>query len=97
DVLELPSLNKLKMPFIGLEWLLKRTGPASTSHFEGAGFIRANEDVHYPNLMYHFLPLAVRYDGKKVDVDHGFQVHVGPMYSDSRGHVKIKSTDRKSV
>lgn len=92
-VSELPSLNKFKMPFIGLEWLLKRTGPASTSHFEGGGFIRSNEDVDYPNLMYHFLPLAVRYDGKKADVDHGFQVHVGPMYSDAKGHVKIKSTD----
>ncbi|HLR15834.1 MAG TPA: choline dehydrogenase, partial [Bacillota bacterium] len=94
-VSEQPSLNKLRMPFIGLEWLLKRTGPASTSHFEGGGFIRSNEDVDYPNLMYHFLPLAVRYDGKKADTKHGFQVHVGPMYSDARGRLKIKSKDPK--
>src|SRR5699024_9558086 len=92
-VSEQPSLNKLKMPWIGLQWLVGRKGPAPSSHFEAGGFIRSNEDVDYPNLMYHFLPLAVRYDGKKADVDHGFQVHVGPMYSDARGHVKIKSTD----
>lgn len=94
-VSEQPSLSKFRMPFIGLEWLLKRTGPASTSHFEGGGFIRSNDDVDYPNLMYHFLPLAVRYDGKRADTKHGFQVHVGPMYSDARGRVKIKSKDPK--
>src|SRR5699024_7549205 len=57
-VSEQPSLNKLKMPWIGLQWLLGRKGPAASSHFEGGGFIRSNEDVDYPNLMYHFLPLA---------------------------------------
>src|SRR5699024_11639098 len=51
------------------------------------------DDVDYPNLMYHFLPLAVRYDGKKADTKHGFEVHVGPMYSDARGRLKIKSKD----
>lgn len=92
-VSEQPSLNKLKMPWIGLQWLLGRKGPAASSHFEGGGFIRSNEDVDYPNLMYHFLPLAVRYDGKKADTAHGFQVHVGPMYSDARGSLKIRSKD----
>lgn len=92
-VSEMPSLNKAKMPFIGLQWMLTRTGPVASSHFEGGGFIRSNEDVDYPNLMYHFLPLAVRYDGQKADAEHGFQVHVGPMYSNSRGHVKIESKD----
>ncbi|MEI3609730.1 choline dehydrogenase [Pseudogracilibacillus sp. SO10305] len=92
-VSEMPSLNKFKMPFIGLQWILNRTGPVASSHFEGGGFIRSNDDVKYPNLMYHFLPLAVRYDGQKADVKHGFQVHVGPMYSDARGSIKIKSTD----
>jgi len=92
-VSEQPSLNKLKMPWIGLQWMLQRKGPAASSHFEGGGFIRSNEDCTYPNLMYHFLPLAVRYDGKKADTEHGFQVHVGPMYSDSRGSLKIKSKD----
>ncbi|MFD2640172.1 choline dehydrogenase [Piscibacillus salipiscarius] len=88
-----PSLNKLRMPWIGLQWLLGRTGPAATNHFEGGGFIRSNEDVDYPNLMYHFLPVAVRYDGQKADTKHGFQVHVGPMYSDARGSLKIRSKD----
>ncbi len=92
-VTEQPSLNKFKMPWIGLQWLVGRTGPAASSHFEGGGFVRSNEDVDYPNLMYHFLPLAVRYDGQKADTPHGFQVHVGPMYSDARGSIKIKSKD----
>src|SRR5699024_2334200 len=92
-VSEMPSLNKLKMPWIGMQWMLGRKGPAASSHFEGGGFVRSNEDVDYPNLMYHFLLLAVRYDGQKADTPHGFQVHVGPMYSDARGSLKIKSTD----
>lgn len=92
-VSEQPSLDLWRMPFIGLQWLLSRTGPAATNHFEGGGFARSNEDVDYPNLMFHFLPLAVRYDGKKAEAKHGFQLHVGPMYSDSRGSLKIRSTD----
>lgn len=90
-----PSLNKLRMPWIGLQWLLGRKGPAATNHFEGGGFIRSNEEVDYPNLMYHFLPVAVRYDGQKADTKHGFQVHIGPMYSDARGSLKIRSKDPK--
>ncbi|WP_256094114.1 GMC oxidoreductase, partial [Staphylococcus aureus] len=54
---------------------------------------RSNNEVDYPNLMFHFLPIAVRYDGKKAAVAHGYQVHVGPMYSNSRGSLKIKSKD----
>ncbi|WP_099159049.1 choline dehydrogenase [Virgibacillus ndiopensis] len=88
-----PSLNKAKMPWIGLQWLLGRTGPAASNHFEGGGFVRSNDEVDYPNLMFHFLPLAVRYDGQKADTKHGFQVHVGPMYSNSRGRLKIRSRD----
>ena len=88
-----PSLNKLKMPFIGLQWIFGRTGPASSNHFEGGGFVRSNDKVEYPNLMFHFLPLTVRYDGQKADTEHGFQVHIGPMYSNSRGSLKIKSKD----
>nr|WP_289039436.1 choline dehydrogenase [uncultured Allobacillus sp.] len=88
-----PSLNKLKMPWIGLQWIFGRTGPASSNHFEGGGFVRSNDEVDYPNLMFHFLPLAVRYDGQKADTKHGFQVHVGPMYSNSRGRLKIRSND----
>ena len=92
-VSEQPSLSRWRMPLIGAQWLLTRTGPAATNHFEGGGFARSNTEVAYPNLMYHFLPLAVRYDGKKAETPHGFQLHVGPMYSDSRGSLKIRSTD----
>ncbi|HYP44933.1 MAG TPA: choline dehydrogenase [Propionibacteriaceae bacterium] len=88
-----PYLAKWRMPIIGLQWLLARRGPAATNHFEGGGFVRSNDDVDYPNLMFHFLPIAVRYDGRAADTKHGYQVHVGPMYSDARGHVKITSTD----
>ena len=88
-----PNLSLWRYPLIGLKWLLGRTGPAATNHFEGGGFVRSNEDVGYPNLMFHFLPVAVRYDGQKADAEHGYQVHVGPMYSDARGSLKITSTD----
>ena len=70
-----------------------RSGPGATNHFEAGGFVRSNEDVAYPNLMFHFLPIAVRYDGSAPASDHGYQVHIGPMYSDARGSVKIISTD----
>ncbi|HET7578835.1 MAG TPA: choline dehydrogenase, partial [Bacillales bacterium] len=92
-VSEQPNLSKLRMPWIGLQWLFGRKGPAATNHFEGGGFVRSNEDCAYPNLMYHFLPVAVRYDGQKADTAHGFQVHVGPMYSDARGKLQIRSTN----
>jgi choline dehydrogenase len=88
-----PALKKWKRPFIGAQWLLFRSGPGATNHFEAGGFVRSNEDVAYPNLMFHFLPVAIRYDGTSPAGDHGYQVHVGPMYSDARGSVKIVSTD----
>ena len=87
-----PSMKNWKKPFIGLQWLFRK-GPAITNHFEAGGFIRSNDTVSYPNLMFHFLPLAVRYDGSSPAVGHGFQVHVGPMYSDVRGSLKIKSNN----
>ncbi|WP_030185047.1 choline dehydrogenase [Streptomyces sp. NRRL S-813] len=87
-----PYLAKWRAPFIGLQWLF-RTGPAATNHFEAGGFARSNEDVDYPNLMFHFLPVAVRYDGSSPAGGHGYQVHVGPMYSDAVGSVKIRSSD----
>ena len=80
-------------PLIGLQWLFLRSGPGATNHFEAGGFVRSNEDVAYPNLMFHFLPIAVRYDGSAPASGHGYQVHIGPMYSDARGSVKITSTD----
>lgn len=79
-----------RMPFIGLQWLFRR-GPAATNHFEAGAFLRSNDDVEYPNLMFHFLPIAIRYDGSEATEGHGYQVHVGPMYSDVRGTVKINS------
>jgi choline dehydrogenase len=88
-----PSLKKWKRPFIGAQWLFFRSGPGATNHFEAGGFVRSNDDVAYPNLMFHFLPVAIRYDGSSPSGKHGYQVHVGPMYADTRGSVKIKSTD----
>jgi choline dehydrogenase len=87
-----PAMKMRNRPWVGAAWLLGRRGPGATNHFEGGGFIRSNEDVAYPNLMYHFLPVAIRYDGTAPQ-GHGYQVHVGPMYSDARGSVKINSTD----
>jgi choline dehydrogenase len=81
-------------PWVGLEWLLRKSGPGATNHFEAGGFVRSNAEVAYPNLMIHFLPLAVRSDGTPPPGGgHGYQVHIGPMYSDARGSCKIVSTD----
>jgi len=88
-----PALKWRNRPMVGAKWLFLRSGPGATNHFEAGGFIRSNDEVEYPNLMYHFLPLAIRYDGSKPASEHGYQVHVGPMNSDARGTVKITSTD----
>jgi choline dehydrogenase len=88
-----PALQRWRRPFIGAQWLFLRSGPGATNHFEGGGFVRSNEEVAYPNLMFHFLPLAIRYDGSAPAGGHGYQVHVGPMYSDARGSVKVTSAD----
>ena len=88
-----PALQWYNKPWIGFQWLFFRAGPAATNHFEAGGFIRSNEDVEYPNVMFHFLPLAIRYDGTSPTKGHGYQMHVGPMYSDARGSVKIRSAD----
>jgi choline dehydrogenase len=87
-----PMLKMRYRPFIGLQWLFRR-GAGSSNHFEGGGFIRGNDSFKYPNLMFHFLPIAVRYDGTAPAGGHGYQVHIGPMYSNSRGSVRIKSPD----
>jgi choline dehydrogenase len=88
-----PALKWRNRPIVGAKWLFLRSGPGATNHFEGGGFARSNDDVAYPNLMFHFLPIAIRYDGSAPAGDHGYQVHIGPMYSDSRGSVRITSTD----
>jgi choline dehydrogenase len=87
------ATQRWRRPFIGAQWLFLRGGPGATNHFEAGGFVRGDEDVAYPNLMFHFLPLAIRYDGSAPAGGHGYQVHVGPMYSDARGAVRIRSTD----
>jgi choline dehydrogenase len=88
-----PALQKRRAPWIGFQWLFLRRGPGATNHFEAGGFIRSNEEVAYPNLMYHFLPLAIRYDGSQPEGGHGYQVHVGPMYESSRGWIRIRTAD----
>jgi choline dehydrogenase len=86
-------LKQRYKPLIGAQWLFARRGPGATNHFEAGGFARSNDEVEYPNLMFHFLPIAVRYDGSAPAGEDGYQVHVGPMYSDARGSVTITSTD----
>ncbi len=88
-----PALKWYNQPKIGFDWLFLRKGDAATNHFEAGGFVRSNDEVEYPNLQFHFLPLAIRYDGTAPEQGHGFQLHVGPMNTDVRGHVKIKSSD----
>ena len=90
-----PGLRWRARPGIAYQWLFHRRGLGATNHFEGGGFARSNDDVDYPNLMFHFLPVAIRYDGSAPTEGHGYQVHVGPMYADTRGWVRIRSTDPK--
>lgn len=75
----------------GLHWLLSGKGLGASNHFEAAGFVRSRAGVKYPDIQFHFLPMAVRYDGKAVAEGHGYQVHVGPMRAASRGSVRLKS------
>jgi choline dehydrogenase len=88
-----PGLKYRNRPRVGAEWLFLRKGLGATNHFEAGGFVRSNDDVDYPNLMFHFLPIAIRYDGSAPTKGHGYQVHIGPMYSDARGTLKLKSAD----
>jgi choline dehydrogenase len=87
-----PWLKHRHKPRIALEWLLRR-GIGASNHFEAGGFIRSNDHVGWPNEMFHFLPIAIRYDGSRPAAEHGYQVHIGPMFSDVRGTVKLRSTD----
>ncbi len=88
-----PALKWYNQPGVGVEWLLKKTGAAATNHFEAGGFLRSNRDVAWPNVQLHFLPLAIRYDGSMPSAGHGYQVHAGPMVSDARGTVRLRSAD----
>ncbi|MBI1416342.1 MAG: choline dehydrogenase [Limimaricola sp.] len=78
---------------IGAQWLFTGTGLGASNQFESAAFIRSAAGVEYPDIQYHFLPIAVRYDGKVAAGGHGFQAHTGPMRSPSRGHVTLRSAD----
>lgn len=78
---------------VGAQWLLTKSGPGASNQFESAGFIRSRAGVKYPDIQYHFLPIAVRYDGQAAAEGHGFQAHVGPMRSKSRGAVTLASPD----
>jgi choline dehydrogenase len=88
-----PALKWRNRPLIGARWLFMRSGPCATNHFEAGGFARSNDEVEYPNLMFHFLPVAIRYDGSSPAGGHGYQVHIGPMNSDVRGSLKVRSSD----
>jgi choline dehydrogenase len=86
-------LNPFSKALIGAEWLLFKSGLGATNHFEAAAFVRSAPGVDYPDIQYHFLPAAIRYDGKAAAKSHGFQAHVGPMRSKSRGTVRLRSPD----
>ena len=83
--------NLLGKARVGLQWALTRSGPGASNQFESAGFIRSAAGVEYPDLQFHFLPIAVRYDGQAASEGHGFQAHIGPMRSPSRGAVTLRS------
>ncbi|GAB0114628.1 choline dehydrogenase [Acidisoma sp. C75] len=80
---------------IGMRWLLRRDGLGATNHFETCGFIRSRAGIPYPDIQYHFLPLAISYDGNSLATEHGCQAHVGPMRSKSRGWVRLRSADAR--
>lgn len=85
--------NLFGKAWVGAQWLLSKSGPGASNQFESCGFIRSGAGVDYPDIQYHFLPIAVRYDGKAAAEGHGFQAHVGPMRSPSRGAVTLRSAD----
>jgi choline dehydrogenase len=89
------AMNPLAKAMIGARWLLRRDGLGATNHFESCGFIRSRPGVAHPDIQYHFLPMAMSYDGSSLAKEHGFQAHVGPMRSKSRGWVRLASPDAR--
>jgi choline dehydrogenase len=85
--------NLLGKAWVGARWLLTRTGLGASNSFEAGGFIRSRAGIKHPDIQYHFFPMAVRYDGKSPNNSHGFQAHVGPVRSQSKGWVKLRSAD----
>ncbi len=90
------KLNLFSKAMIGAQWLFFKTGLGASNQFESAGFVRSKPGVDYPDIQYHFLPVAIRYDGKAPAEGHGFQAHVGPMRSKSRGTIRLASNDVKA-
>lgn len=89
--------NLIGKGYVGAKWLFTGQGPGASNQFESAAFIRSRAGIDYPDIQYHFLPIAVRYDGQAAAEGHGFQAHVGPMRSESRGSVTLKSADPKDA
>lgn len=88
-----PALQWYNQPAIGAEWLFLGKGIGASNQFEAGGFIRSSDEFEWPNIQYHFLPVAINYNGSNAVKEHGFQAHVGLMRSPSRGHIKLKSKD----
>ncbi|PRY65771.1 choline dehydrogenase [Vreelandella songnenensis] len=88
-----PALKWYNQPKIGAEWLFKGTGVGASNQFESCAFIRSRDEEEWPNLQYHFLPIAISYNGKSAVQAHGFQAHVGSMRSESRGRIQLRSKD----
>ncbi len=89
--------NLLGKAWVGAQWFLSKTGLGASNQFESAAFIRSDKGVDYPDIQYHFLPIAVRYDGQAAAEGHGFQAHVGPMRSGSRGEITLASANPKDA
>ena len=87
------KLNLISKGLIGIQWILAKTGLGATNHFESCGFIRSRAGIEWPNIQYHFLPAAMRYDGNAAMKGHGYQVHAGVNKVSSRGSIKINSSD----
>ena len=90
------ALNLWSRALIGIRWILRKDGLGATNHFETGGFVRSRAGIEYPDIQYHFLPLAMSYDGSSLASEHGFQAHVGPMRTKSRGWVRLRSRDPRS-
>jgi choline dehydrogenase len=91
------AMNPIAKGLIGARWLLRHDGLGATNHFESCGFIRSRAGITYPDIQYHFLPMAVSYDGSNQATQHGYQAHVGPMRSKSRGWVRLASADARAA
>jgi choline dehydrogenase len=89
--------NLFSKALIGAQWLFTKTGLGASNQFESAAFVRSKAGVKYPDIQYHFLPMAIRYDGKAPAEGHGFQAHVGPMRSPSRGEITLRSNDPREA